>query len=357
MTAPVNMQSGTDTPTAAASPRITLSNPVREHFESFIYGNALLCDAVVEADSAKGQTVVVCGAGPSLADHAAKWCPRGDQVWGCNSALPYLYAQGHRVTHGFTVDQTPHMCEEWADTPDVEYLVASTVHPHLTQLLRGRGRSLTFFHNYVGLNKGPVEYCACAHDHARTATDAEGRQQYEARCGVCDCTTYRPQRIDYEDWLYASLYPPTARVGSGLNSVTRAIDLAYFAGAARVIVLGADCAIRVRQPRPAEAILGTPAHRRWLEEHTQMHADGGSALASGATATVFEGVIDGRYWLTKPDMAVTAVWLERWRRNVGRKRLTLIGDTLPNALQGKDDAFLDRLPAMVDGDDQPIRLV
>jgi hypothetical protein len=71
---------------------------------------------------------------------------------------------------------------------------------------------------------------------------------------------------------------------------------------------------------------------------------------------VFEGIIDGRWWLTKPDLMVTAVWLERWRRHLGRKKLTLIGDTLPNALQGKSDTFLDRLPAMVDEEGRALGL-
>ncbi len=351
---PVSMEPMVTDPSAGApgaNGQIRLTNPVREHFEAFIFGNALHCERVVEADSAKGQTIVICGAGPSLADHAAKWTAKGDQVWGCNSALTYLVQHEHRVTHGFTIDQTPHMLEEWYTAPAVDYLLASTVHPHLAEFLAARGRSLTWFHNYVGLEKPPVEFCAtCSHNHeGGTCADA-------TESGPCGCAVYDKVVMEYEDWLYLKLFPGTVRVGSGLNSVTRAIDTALYMGAERVVVLGADCCIRVRQPRPMEAMVGTAAHRRGLEEHTQMHADRGHALASGATAIVFEGKFDGRYWLTKPDLVVTAVWLELWRRHLGRKKLTLIGDTLPNALQGKDDAFLDRLPAMVDGDGQAIGL-
>ena len=57
-------------------------------------------------------------------------------------------------------------------------------------------------------------------------------------------------------------------------------------------------------PKPEE---GPEAHNRWLRESVVMHADGGHALTSGATAITLTGVIDGREWLTKPDM-ITELW-------------------------------------------------
>ena len=71
-----------------------------------------------------------------------------------------------------------------------------------------------------------------------------------------------------------------------------------------------------------------------------MHADGGHALASGATAVTLGALIDGRHWETKPDMVITAQWLVRMKRALG-DRLTLVGDTLPNALMDKDPVFLE----------------
>lgn len=269
---------------------------------------------VAEKDSAAGQHLVLCGAGPSLADHAAEWCQQGDQVWGCNSALLWLEGQGHKVTHGFTVDQTPHMLEEWVATPDVEYLLATTVHPNLTELLRHRGRRVRFFHNYAGVQGPPVEH------------DGE--------------------RMDYEDWLYSILYPPTIRTGSGLNSVNRAIDLALFMGFARITVLGADCALKRLRPPPVGSIAGTPEHRDWLQTGLVMHADGGHAMASGASEMTLDGEIDGRIWTSKPDMLFSAVDLvDVARAHPGR--IAFIGDTLVNALMDKPDDFLARMPTMV----------
>lgn len=295
---------------------ITLANPIAHHYETFVFGNALHCDQVVEANSAAGQHLILCGAGPTLADHAAEWCRQGDQLWGCNSALPYLVAQGYAPTHGITVDQTAEMLEEWHTTPDVEYLLASTVHPHLTELLRARQRRVRFFHNYVGIRKPPV------------ATDTGAT-------------------MAYEDWLYATLYPLTTRAGSGLNTGTRAIDVALYMGFAKITVLGADCALRVSRPLPEGCALGSPEHRKWLTEDVVMHADGGHALRSNATIRTMGGTIDGRHWETKPDMMLTAVWLVDMVRKL-EGRLVLIGDTLPNALRDKPASYLDRLPSFVD---------
>lgn len=269
--------------------------------------------------SAAGQHIVICGAGPSLADHAEEWCAKGDQIWGVNSGLPYLASRGLKVTHGLTVDQTAEMCQEWHTAPDVEYLLATTCHPHLAQYLRQKERRFRYFNNFVGLKQRPVP------------------MQAE------DGTT---RLMGYEDWLYSVLFHSTVRAGSGLNSVTRAIDLALFMGAAHITVLGADCALRVSAPLRAGVEQGSPEHIEWLKS-AQMHADGGHALASNATPMTFSGEIDGRHWMTKPDMVISAVWLARMTKAL-QGRMTLIGDTLPNAIKDKDDAFFDRLPTLTD---------
>jgi len=98
--------------------------------------------------------------------------------------------------------------------------------------------------------------------------------------------------MPYELWLYSAFYEVTAMVGSGLNSVTRAIDLAGFMGFDKIYVVGADSAIRIKRPRP-DVPFGSPEHMRWLRDDTIMHADGGSALASEATPVKLVGEIDG----------------------------------------------------------------
>ena len=416
---------------------IQLANPVTQYFEAFIFANSLECEQVVKPGSCVGQSVVICGAGPSLADDAADYCNDADQLWGCNSALTWLVDNGYPVTHGITVDQTPSMLVEWESAPDVEYLVASTIHPHLTAHLKERGRTLRFFHNFVGLRKPPVEWCDCGHNH-------EGES-----CSLCDCTEYAPHVMAFEDWMYLALYPGTIRVGVGLNTAVRAVDLALAMGFDTVTVLGADCAMRLRSGKMSSDIdHGSAEHVRWLKEQTIMHADGGNALASGATPITLGGYLGktcgvcdcegyrarllcggcscggythrsgswsdakvrrwlmkrgcdldgihesniralmghhdrvcscghdyaehkvnicacghvearhaaGRWWESKPDMMISAVFLVKMQEYYGAERLRLIGDTLPNALAGKSDEFLDTLPAMLDGDGNQIRV-
>ena len=191
---------------------VKLMNPVAEHFPAFIMGNALKweClahDALLAANpeaaaslepfggllemhnaqyqssdatekwrtfralvkencadqfmvtegSHVGKTLVIAGAGPSLTETAAEYCGRADFVWGCNSAAPWLHKNGHRVTHAFTVDQTPAMINEWEDAPPCEYLLATTVHPYLTEHLQRKGHPVRFFHNFVGIQGDDFE--------------------------------------------------------------------------------------------------------------------------------------------------------------------------------------------------------
>lgn len=314
-------------PPPAREPEIRLENPVSQHYASFIVGNAQFADALVEEGSGAGQSVAICGAGPSLEAHAGDWCPQADQVWGVNSALGWLLGEGHRVTHGFTVDQTPEMLRAWADIPDVEYLIASSCHPHLIALLRERARRYRMFHNFVGIRRRPVE-----------VPDDNGVLQL----------------MSYENWLYGSLYGRTCCAGSGLNSVTRAIDVARFMGFTSIAVLGADCAIHLTAPLP-DVPHGSPAHIEFLEKHSVMHAGGGSAVAFNQSPLTLGGEIDGRHWETKIDLAISAIWLVKMAQKF--PEVHLIGDTLPNALMDKPDDYLKRLPHLTDSEGQMIEVI
>jgi hypothetical protein len=276
-------------------------------------------------------------------------------VWGCNSAAPWLFEQGHRVTHGFTVDQTPHMLAEWASTPPLDYLVASSCNPFLTELLVRAGRTVTFFHNYCGVPGPRVSYNVCT--ACRTMFDRTAAAAQSA-CPACQSTAIDGASVLYEEWMYEALYPPTITVGAGLNAVTRAIDLAVYMGFTTITVLGADCALQSTGRLPDGLPLGSPALAAWLRANTVMHANGGHALASEASCLTLGADLctvptcgwtkckhSKRYWLTKPDLAVTAVWLVWMKRQYG-DRLRLVGDTLPNAIVQKPVAYLKRLPML-----------
>ncbi len=339
---------------------IVLMNPVADHYATWVIGNAQYCDNVVQQNSHAGQTLVICGAGPSLRETAEVEIPKADVVWGCNSAGPWLVKRGYKCDAFYTVDQTSEMLQEWHTAPDVEYIVASTVHPHLVEYLLDRKRRITFHHNFVGMKRAPVGYSVCM--------DCSHTSDFKADfCDNCKSAALERGMSSYEDWLYMALYPGTVRAGSGLNTVTRAIDVAMFMGFAKIIVLGADCCLRVKSPCPQDAVPGTPEHRKWLEEETMMHADGGNALASNATPLTLGGVIDpgtkdgrirrgkGVRFETKADLVISAVWLVHMERQ-SKGRIRLAGDGLPTALRKKSNAFLERLPTLVGSDGVPIQI-
>jgi hypothetical protein len=118
---------------------------------------------------------------------------------------------------------------------------------------------------------------------------------------------------------YCATYPPTLMVGEGFTVVSRAIGLALWMGYERVDVYGADCA---------------------FGDNDVTHANGDVATDAYHNPLIMAGEINGRTWRTRPDMLMDAVHLVR-RVRQANGRIRLMGDTLPVALLGKDDATLD----------------
>lgn len=116
-------------------------------------------------------------------------------------------------------------------------------------------------------------------------------------------------------------FPPGVVLGEGFTVVSRAIGLALWMGYERVDVYGADCA---------------------FADNDIAHANGDKADEAYRNPLILTGEINGRTWRTRPDMLMDAVHLvKRVRSSQGRVRL--MGDTLPVALLGKDDAFLEQV--------------
>lgn len=287
-----------------------LQVPDESRLFDYIKANASMSLDMVTHDTRLGKSVVICGAGPSLADEYRN-LPLATEVWACNSALPYLIERGVRVTHGLAIDQSEGMLEDWRETFDVTYLLASSVNPKLVAHLKGR--RLRFFHSYLGI------------------PDPEGESGYELS-------------------LYKKLYPDSVQVGHGLNSVPRAVCLALAMGFTDIKVYGADCAAQPNQREMPET--GEPGYFEWMQGVT-LYADGRSATVYGESV-MCEAVIDDKRWTTRPDMIISAQWLVRLQQAFP-DRITLVGDTLPNALMGKDDAFWAASPVLGDGSITNIR--
>jgi hypothetical protein len=280
--------------------------PNMEQFAEHIRRNARWARRMVTKDMAAGKSVAICGAGPSLEGWLDR-LPPTHQVWACNSALPYLKKHGQRVTHGFCIDQGRAMLgpEEWARTYNVEYLLASAVHPDLVAHLLKAKRTVIFFHSYLGI-PAPEGW-------------------------VCP-----PPDVPYEVHLYRTLFPASVQVGKGLNSVPRAVCLAIFMGFKSIKVYGADCACAPAARMPA---IDSPRYAPWLAS-LRMYPDRGFPEHYGH-ALMAEGLVNGRHWVTRPDMVMSAVHLVELAQEF--PQVQLMGDTLPTALQRDPDA-LSRMP-------------
>ena len=259
---------------------IELTNPMQDQFAGFITANRDFPSiTMVVPDSCRGKSLAICGAGPSL---AAADITGVDDIFACNSALPYLMDRGVRVTGAVGIDQTPGLLREWQRTFDVPYYVASSCSPDLIAHLRADGRECRFFHNAVGI----------------------------------------PDEVEF----YKRTWPhPMFMVGQGQTVVSRFVYVARWMGYDRVDVYGADCALG------AEDVA---------------HANGEHVATAYHNPLIMQGVIDGRTWRTRPDMLRDAVTLARLVRDT-QGAVRLMGDTLPVALIGKDDAFLDSVSRTV----------
>ncbi len=314
-----------------------LRMPDADRFYDHIKSNAKYARRMLAANSHKGQTVTICGAGPSLADECTR-LPDTTHVWACNSALPYLMDRGVRVTHGFAIDQGEAMLgpEEWERTFNVRYYLASSVHPRLADHLAAHGRHVSFFHNFLGI-PDPAGWTL-------PAESAHLDAQYRTTAGTA-CT--------YELYLYSALYTPSVQVGHGLNSATRAACLALAMGFSHVYVVGADCACKPNSPKmpdynTVESAEVTPEYRAWMRQLV-MYADGRSAAVHGDDALLAEAPdIAGTRWHTRPDMVISAAHLLDLERGFPG-RVTLVGDTLPNAIRTaaqSDPSFMDDMPKL-----------
>lgn len=276
-----------------------------EHLLGHVRSNAEFVSKHVVPFSHTGKSVTICGAGPSLNDHLPELCDT-DETWGCNGALTYLYEKNVRVTHGFCIDQGEAMLseKEWGTRIDLPRYVASSIHPRLTKFLAQTigQESLIWFHNFLGIESDGLE-----------------RE------------------------LYRTLYPKTIVAGHGLNSATRAVCLALGMGFSDIRVFGSDSAARPDSPDMPE--LGTPEYREWMGALV-LYADGRTAGESfGNESPMTEAPdIDGRRWVTRPDMVISALHLIQLTK--AYPGITVHGDNMVTAMMKQPPEWFTDLPIL-----------
>ena len=298
------------------APEIEFFNDAWKKQRGYIEANAKHAKRGLVPDMKRGRTVMICGAGPSLAEDFDQTHQRvqPDEVWGCNSALSWLYKSGRRMTHGVAVAGEDGLVDDWKPFPRVTYYVASGVSPVIINLLRKKYHKVFFFHNLLG---------------------------------------FLPR--DQEIELYAKLYPAAICVQSGgFNVTNRAVAVASAMGYRKIVVVGADCCFRLSDdamPVPGAEVSDEDAdrmHWEWVERQ-QMYADGRSPVTAFGRTPVLEGWLAGRRVVSRPDMLLSAQSLVEMTRMLGN-RLELVGDTLPNwLLRMPEEEWRESMPKVGDG--------
>jgi len=255
------------------------------------FPNTCECDVALQIPvvgpegAQKGNTLAICGAGPSLSRAKTSGVlDKVDHVWGCNRAANFMVEKGWPITHAVSIDPSEAMWSEaWADPPDVEdYILATTVAPELTDHLLKHDKKLSFFHSIRGGFEGELD-------------------------------------------LYKMLYPPAPLVGRGLNTVNRTLELADWLGYDRIYLVGADNCL-------------APGDRMYAGNMSEADVENPEAICRSVP-------ILGHSYSTRPDMLASAKSLAEVKAEMG-ERLRFVGHKiLPRALyemEKKEPGYLDR---------------
>lgn len=324
-----------------------LTLPEQENlFDHLKYNSKVVKHTVGPAMSKRGKKLVLCGAGPSLREYVNE-SPRwfADEVWACNSAVTYLMDRDVRVTHAVAIDSSDGLLQDWETLYDLEYIVATSIHPKLTDHLVAANRKLRWFHNYLGITDPP---------------DWKAPQDWIDKY-TAGGFSREPYKWSYEVYLYDHLFPPTCQPQYGLNVVARALCMAVWLGYDKIRIWGSDCAgVIVGSPQmpefdkdnPSPEFLewfakyrmpdaNSPEYEDWMKTLI-MYADGRNALEvyTKNGAIVQSPLLNGRHWHTRADMMVTAEHIAHiMRMDPLEGRIELMGDTLPGALLKQTQDF------------------
>lgn len=263
--------------------RIQFTNPNKGNFTRNIMYAAALRLPNIERDSHKGQTVLICGSGPSMKkpeviEEIKKYVAEGAVLVGCKAAIRALYDQGLQVEYGVSMDPGAHIAnpDKIFKAPGCKHITASSSDPALFEYLKGE--EVIIFHSATGL--------------------------------------------DIELYLYGALFKNPDCMGGGYNVVNRALSAMDYMGFSKIIMAGVDC-----------------GHRRDEEFYVN-----GATPSTKKVMMTDHGIIDGQEWMTAPDMLASGVALAREAKRYdeeGRgEDFIFIGDVLPKILREKDEEFL-----------------
>lgn len=290
--------------------RIRFTNPNFDDLERHIRSAAVRGLPMVRRNGYAGaQGAVVCGSGPSLTIAATlkrigRYLERGWHVIACKEAIRLLVERGVRVDFSVSMDPGEGQGRKTHRDAGIVYCVASSCHPALFDHLLGDELTVWLFHSA----------CGCAG----------------------------------EAGLYRALFPCGDVMQGGYTVVNRAVSLAKYMGFPKIALAGADFGWRpgrdeLDQLRAENAIDEAVYRRAKRSARTGgYYARGAREAAGNAGANLTDhGMVDGKPWMTRPDLLASAVAIARASK---RGQIdTILGDSLAAALARRDEEFLKRV--------------
>lgn len=299
--------------------KIKFTNPNLDNYENNIRSCAARELPMAPKMFHEGETAIVCGSGPSLCsdeviDRIRDEQEAGAVIFACKAAIRHLVDHGITPDYGVSMDPGAHIADprKIYKAPGVVHIIASTSDPELFDYLLGsefgEPSTVWVFHSATGFAKqtNQAEW---------EKLPPEEQSLYTAFPQDAD-VIWQMSELD----LYEALFDDATVMEGGFNVVNRAVSLAQYMGARKIILAGADSG--------------------WRDD-SKMYCDGwegrpGTNMNDG-------GVVDGQNWNTRPDMLASAVALAKIARDRGPDQFEIIGDTLPASLSDRDDEFLDKV--------------
>lgn len=297
--------------------KIKFVNPNTDNYEANIRSCAKRRLPMAPKMLHEGETAVVCGSGPSLKDPDVLDRIRSEQedgavIYACKSAIKFLSENGIKPDYGVSMDPGAHIADprKILKVPGVVHIIASTSDPAVFDYLLGDEygdpAAVWVFHSATGFQSvlSPEEYAVLPIHDKRMYTSMKTEEGDKL---------WAMSEKDMYDWLF----PNGDVMTGGFNVVNRAVSLAMYMGARKIILAGADSGWRDGEVMYCDATPERP----------------GVNMSD-------KGRVDGVNWNTRPDMLASAVSLAKLARQAGPEEMEIIGDTLPASLMRKDDDFL-----------------
>jgi len=284
---------------------------------------------LIQRDELKGHNAVICGSGPSLKrpeiiTRIKQLASKGHLIIACKHAIRHLYDKGIKVDMAVSMDPGAHIARpdiKIYKAPGCRHILASVSDPLLFDYImsnRPYGRWLK------SLTK-PQQKSILKDDYkewrAKKLLFRNLKEDLPAKVAIFHSACGLAGEVDLYNELFGSEHEDC--MGGGLNVVNRAVSLAMYMGIDKIVMAGADCG--------------------WREEDS-FYCYGDNNVEGVNMKD--HGQIDGKEWVTRPDMVASAVDLVRHaHENPGR--FEHLGDTLPAALMDKDDDFLTQVASFI----------